>query len=86
MYGTDFGGEYPPTLATLTPNYLRALPICPSAGTDTYGSTYSTGRVTEQEREVATFRIHCRGENHKVRATPPNYPAYDSVSGLTERP
>lgn len=33
-YSTDFQGHYPPTLSLLTPNYLKIIPNCPSAGAD----------------------------------------------------
>jgi competence protein ComGC len=41
MYSTDWGARYPPSVALLTPNYLKTMPICPDASEDTYSRSYS---------------------------------------------
>src|ERR1700712_1744623 len=42
MYSTDNSGHYPKTnMGLLTPNYLKVIPTCPAAGSDTYSATYS---------------------------------------------
>ncbi|MEW6277129.1 MAG: hypothetical protein AB1758_00800 [Candidatus Eremiobacterota bacterium] len=81
MYATDFGGHYPNSLSLLTPNYLKVLPECPNAGTDTYSAGY---RVHSQPDR---YTFCCLGLNHKGQGiTAPNYPQYTSTQGLVERP
>lgn len=41
MYASDHAGRLPPSMAHLTPNYLKTFPKCPTAGRDTYSSTYT---------------------------------------------
>lgn len=89
MYSTDWSGKYPPeadkVAQYLTPNYLKTIPVCPSAGTVTY--TFELGpkaRGNSSGFEDFYF-IQCQGENHKAHELPPNYPQYDGVQGLIER-
>jgi len=42
MYSTDASGRFPKSLARLTPSYVKAIPTCPAAGTDTYSSAFRT--------------------------------------------
>ncbi|MGE0491095.1 MAG: hypothetical protein AB7S38_17945 [Vulcanimicrobiota bacterium] len=81
MYSTDWSGRYPPDIRLLTPNYLKTVPTCPGAGSDTYTSTY------RWHAEPDAYTIFCRGENHhsaSIRTA--NYPQYTAVQGLIERP
>lgn len=80
MYSTDNGGLYPPSLAALTPNYLKTVPTCPSAGSDTYSPTFRRARGPD----VYTFV--CAGQNHTGAGVTGDYPQYSSVQGLIERP
>ena len=90
MYSTDWSGKYPTgeDMALLTPNYLRSIPECPSAGSVTYKATvgkgvaYNTG--TAQGFEDYYF-VECHGNNHAAVSVPANYPQHDSISGLFER-
>ncbi|MEW6282805.1 MAG: hypothetical protein AB1758_29610 [Candidatus Eremiobacterota bacterium] len=77
VYDGEGAGRYPSGLGELTPNYLKALPICPSAGTVTYDYRAAGDRYT----------FVCRGTHHKgVGITAADYPQYTSVQGLIERP
>ncbi len=44
MYAYDHAGRYPSSATQLTPNYLKTLPKCPTAGRDTYSSTYTRAK------------------------------------------
>lgn len=49
MYATDSNEVYPKSLGELTPNYLKTIPDCPYAESDTYSKSYrvETMRVDE---------------------------------------
>jgi len=79
MYSTDNAGHYPTSLDQLTPDYLRFIPTCPSAGEDTYSKTYKSGQNPDR------YEFHCSGSNHTNAGIPPNYPQYNSVKGLVTR-
>ena len=81
MYAHDNGAKYPTTLQKLPEgSYLRQIPTCPAAGSDTYSQTYhSTARVVAGHD---TFQFYCKGHNHDM---PPNHPRYDSDTGLILR-
>ena len=91
MYASDNGGRYPTTWTKLTSgNYLKLIPTCPAAGTDTYSSTYrytTASRAPNGKRIQGkdTFSFHCQGNNHSKNGTRPNHPAYDSEFGLEEK-
>ena len=74
MYSTDWSGLYPPSLAQLTPNYLKIIPNCPAAGKDTYSASYQVTTAPD------AFTVFCQGTNH-VQA---NYPEYSSVQGVID--
>jgi hypothetical protein len=82
MYSCDYDGHYPPTMTLLTPNYLRIIPECPSAGKDTYSTSYQTRISPDYGHSYAT---DCQGHNHKDAGLPADYPQYNSVQGLIER-
>src|ERR1700722_14687830 len=47
MYSTDNSGRYTTAFAGsgasgMTPNYLKVIPTCPSAGTDTYTASFTS--------------------------------------------
>lgn len=87
MYSTDWGGKYPTgnVKAFLTPNYLKTIPYCPAAGTDTYTfelgmkATYNTGSYEDY------YFVYCSGTNHTNVSVPLNYPQYNGIVGLFER-
>ena len=83
MYSTDFQGHYPPTLAQLTPSYIKTIPTCPSAGVETYSATYE---VQLGDKKVPDhFTIFCKGHNHERANVPADYPQYNAIQGLIER-
>lgn len=81
MYSTDHYGRYPQKLSELCegPNggYLKTIPTCPAAGTDSY--------VYTMHADPDIFTIYCRGENHTVLDVPKDKPAYSSIYGLIEQ-
>ncbi len=80
MYSTDNGGRYPDSLEQLTPEYLKALPICPCAKRVTYSDGYR--RHAQPDR----FSVYCYGFNHESAGIHlPNYPRYYNEQGLVER-
>ncbi|CAN0409467.1 unnamed protein product, partial [Phaeothamnion confervicola] len=40
FYSTDNAGRYPNSISKIVPGYLKTLPLCPSAGTDSYSGSY----------------------------------------------
>ena len=85
MWSTDNAGRYPTSLEALVPNYLRAIPLCPSAGKDTYSASLQTGLSAEGNEETKYqdyYIVKCLGHNHHWVA--PDYPQYNCVYGLVE--
>ena len=86
MYADDHGGLYPPVLSPLTAgNYLKLIPTCPAAGSDTYSQAYQTAHNPER------FSFYCTGNNHAKTYTGfstscSNFPQYSSAFGLLEHP
>lgn len=85
MYSTDWAGKYPPGgLTALEPNYLKTIPECPAAGSNTYvmqlGST-APGNTGYQDY----YYVECAGANHTAVDVTGNYPAYNGIVGLIER-
>ncbi|MGV8119890.1 MAG: hypothetical protein AB2L14_09035 [Candidatus Xenobiia bacterium LiM19] len=76
MYSTDNKGHYPRALSQLTPNYLKNIPTCPSAGVSTYAYTFSV--------KPDSYTIFCSGSYHKANGLAPDYPEYDFYNGLIE--
>lgn len=77
MYESDFK-TYPDQLPALTPNYLKTIPTCPAASTDTYSAT--------AEIAPGHYTVMCAGRNHpgyRVLGLEENYPRYTDVGGLT---
>jgi prepilin-type N-terminal cleavage/methylation domain-containing protein len=68
MYSTDNSGRYPSAMGSLTPNYLKVIPTCPSRGSDTY-----TGSFTSTSNPDS-YTIYCNGSNHAGASVSPNYP------------
>lgn len=81
MYSTDSSGRFPTTLVSLTPNYLKSIPSCPSVGTITYtGSGYTSASIPD------AYTVVCNGStNHTGAGYTANYPQYTSTQGLIER-
>ncbi|MGE0491096.1 MAG: hypothetical protein AB7S38_17950 [Vulcanimicrobiota bacterium] len=81
MYSTDWCGRYPTNINLVTPNYLKTLPTCPGARSDSYSASYqSTSRPD-------VYTLYCQGMNHcEAGFIEPNYPRYQAISGVLERP
>ncbi len=78
MYATDNDGRYPSGLSQLTPNYLNVLPTCPSAGADSYSSSFTSSSNPD------AYTIFCSGNNHTAAGDNVNFPEYNSSGGLVE--
>lgn len=89
MYATDNGGRYPVTLKklsevsslnnTATQAYLKQIPICPSAGINTYGDAY------QYHQNPDNYSLYCEGSNHTAAGMPADYPKFNAEMGLIER-
>ena len=77
MYGEDSQGAHPPALAQLSPQYLKAVPTCPTARCDTYSAAYVGAQ--------GAYTLVCGGHHHKAVGRPANYPQYTSAGGLIDR-
>jgi hypothetical protein len=86
MYASDNKGRYPVVLSSLTRgNYLKLIPTCPAAGSDTYTASYQVQANPDR------FSFYCQGNNHpKAYAgfSPPydNFPQYSAEMGLLDHP
>lgn len=78
-YSADHGGHYPPALAGITPNYIKTIPPCPAASSDTYSSSYTSSLNPD------VYQFFCEGTVHDALSVPADYPRWDSGSGLDER-
>ncbi|MDQ7822115.1 MAG: prepilin-type N-terminal cleavage/methylation domain-containing protein [Candidatus Eremiobacteraeota bacterium] len=78
MYSTDNQGRYPSAKTGVTPNYLKQIPTCASAGTDPYSYVYTT--VPD------AYTTWCSGSYHTsvMGTSKSSYPQYDAVQGLIE--
>jgi type II secretory pathway pseudopilin PulG len=85
MYSTDWSGKYPTALSQLTPNYLKTIPECPSAGLITYTVQTGLNATYNTEGFVDYYFIQCEGSNHTAFGVPANYPQYDGIRGLIDR-
>lgn len=69
-YANDNSQYYPPTLSTLVPADISAMPTCPNAGgVDTYSPSYQFAGP------AGLFTIYCSGNNHA-----------DTVNGVPNAP
>jgi prepilin-type N-terminal cleavage/methylation domain-containing protein len=85
MYSTDWAGKYPSGTSLLTPNYLKAIPECPAASSNTYGAAFSTGAPFNPDSYTDYYYIDCQGGWHEPVSVTGNYPAYNGIQGLIER-
>ncbi len=87
MYSTDYSGHYPRNLGLLVPNYLKALPVCPTAGYVTYRAEFGPSAPgNEKEPFEDYYLVECTGANHLDYQVPADYPKYNGIEGLIERP
>ncbi len=86
MYSTDWSGKYPTNgKVSLTPNYLKTIPECPAAGTDTYIMISGAGATYNTQSYQDYYFVSCNGPNHLPVSVPANYPQYNGIVGLIER-
>jgi prepilin-type N-terminal cleavage/methylation domain-containing protein len=76
MYSTDNGGRFPTVSGSLTPNYLKIIPTCPSIGAATYTGGFASASSPD------AYTIVCNGSNHSGVSQSANYPQYTSTQGL----
>lgn len=79
MYSTDNQGHYPPRLSSLTPEYLKEIPRCPAAGSDTYSAGYQNGQIRD------AYTVWCSGRNHALVSEARDIQHYD-IEAPWERP
>lgn len=85
MWSTDNSGHYPDSLSALTPNYLRMIPKCPAAESDTYSASYEH-EPPKDEKGYGTYSFCCKGDNHQGARIAPDNPSYNSMEGLVVDP
>lgn len=79
MYSTDSSGRFPTVLTSLTPNYLKTIPSCPSVGAVTY-----TGSGFASVSNPDGYTVLCNGNNHAGVGSSANFPQYTSQQGIVE--
>ncbi|MDQ7825763.1 MAG: ankyrin repeat domain-containing protein [Candidatus Eremiobacteraeota bacterium] len=80
MYSSDHEGRFPRELREITPDYLKAIPCCPSAGKDTYSQLYSSSTNPDY------YQVCCAGENHRGAGVAKDYPRYVAAKGIDMGP
>ena len=76
LYSSDSGGRFPNRLTDLERRYLKAIPTCPSAATNTYTRGYSNALNPD------AYTVVCAGSHHSNLNQGENYPQYTSTLGL----
>lgn len=87
IYSTDHAGRYPISLNEVIPKYLKALPICPTAGYSTYRATFGLKAPFNTGDYQDYYYLECTGAHHHEAGygVEPNFPAYNAIDGLIER-
>lgn len=67
-YRSGHHGNFPKSLRELVPGYLKAIPVCPVAGVDTYSDSYTI----DKKRNGAI--LFCSGYNHSKKGYAENHP------------
>lgn len=78
-YAVDNDAHYPTVLGDITPNYIKTMPQCPTANSDTYSNGYAATFNPD------SYSFYCEGGNHAAVDITGDYPAWDSSAGLIER-
>lgn len=81
-YATERSGQYPASLAELTPKYLKSVRLCPVAQTDTYSSSY---RVWKSDDKSAQYEVFCQGSHHLEAGAPADRPALLRSGKIVDR-
>ncbi len=88
LYSTDNQGDYPRSLAVLTPNYLKSVLVCPAVEADTYSASYEVSGFEPDKDGQETpdvFTVYCKGENHAAAGLPANNPRYNIDDYVMDR-
>ena len=80
LYADDNDGKYPRSLTSLTPGYLKDIPVCGSIGIN--GAYIHSYRVS---RDLKAYTFYCEGLNHVNCGIGENYPQYSSGNGLVAK-
>ena len=75
MYSSDNGGRFPSHLQQVLGAYLKVVPTCPSAGTDTYSRGFASASNPD------AYTVVCHGQHH-APFKGAGYPQYTSTQGL----
>lgn len=67
--------SYPDTLSVMTPDFLKTIPTCPSAGTDTYSPGYTLNDSKD------SYTLACKGQNHSALGYKQDQPFYSHQYG-----
>ena len=86
MYSMDHYGKYPRNLSYLTPNYLKTIPKCPEPESLGYFAEFGLKAAINTAGFQDYYYLSCIGTGHKKVSIGRNYPAYDGIQGLIERP
>ena len=77
MYCTDNAGLYPSHLdSSLTPAYIKRIPLCPGGTQDSYGPAY------QPSQDHKGYTVFCQGEHHQKAGIPKHHPRYNPNTGL----
>jgi len=85
LYSNDNDRYYPGTLSVCVPRWLKAVPTCPAAHSDTYSGGYTIVGVNESANTAtttATFTIVCKGTNHDEIGLQADEPWYNVNRGI----
>jgi len=78
LYARNNSDLYPTSLGLLAPNYMAAIPSCPSAGNNLpYLNGFSSS--------TTNYTMSCSGSSHQDIGVPSGYPQYYLVGGLKEQ-
>jgi len=92
-FAADHDSKYPDQLSELTPDYIQEIPACPSAGFDTYSTSYrimgesldfeESGGTNAGSRQVKKrYIIYCSGNHHRDVGIKKDHPRYEKGKGL----
>lgn len=77
QYSNDNDRFYPSTLTICVPQWMKAIPTCPSAHADTYTAGYEAILG-----DNAAFTVVCSGTNHDMLGYGDDEPWWATHSGL----
>lgn len=78
LYANDNDKRFPDTLDLVTPHYIKAIPSCPSAGSDTYSEGFGSRSNPDN------FTIFCKGSFHVDLGVAQDHPQIYFDRGLVE--